>query len=148
MSPRGERQEIGNNGKVNPQPARPVVLVEGLPQSRRLFLGGGDDHEPESARGSQRGELTKLAALIDVRRALAGDVGGRPAEINADQFQHAVRIATMGGGGERRGEPRTELANFAARQSRPGRLTARGIDQSGIFEWQGLRTERERALRV
>jgi len=121
---------------MNPQPARPVVLVEGLPEGCRLLLGGRNDHEPEPARGSQRRELTKPAALIDVCGTLAGDVGRGPSEIDTDQLQPAKRIATMGGSRERHREPRTELANFAARQSRPGWLTARGIDQNGVFERQ------------
>jgi hypothetical protein len=148
MSPRCERQEVWDNQEMNPQPARPVVLVEGLPQSRRLLLGGRDDHESEPARGSERRELTKPATLINVRCALAGDVGGGAAEIDADQLQHAVRIATMGGGGQRDRQPRAALPNFTTCESGPRRLTARGIDQHGVVERQGLRAEWERSLSV
>jgi len=110
------------------------VLVEGLPERRRFFFGGGDHDESEATSGSQLHELTKLTTLIDVGRTLARDVRRGPPQINADEFQDTVNIAAMGCCGQRGGQPRTELSNFAPRQSGPWRSTVRRIDQHGVFD--------------
>lgn len=146
MGPGSQSEEVGNDGTVNSQACGPVVLVKGLPQGCRLFFRGRDDHEPKATGAGERSKLAELMAFVDVRRTFAGDVRGRAAEIDADQFQDAVHVTAMGGCDQSLGQPGTELLHFLAGEPCARRLTTGRIDQHGVLHRQGLWPQRNRAL--
>lgn len=146
MGPGSQSEEVRNHGTMDSQALRPLVLVEGPPQGCRLVLRGRDDHESEATGAHEGTKLGELSAFVEISRTFAGDVRGRAAEIDADQFQNAVRVPAMGGGDLRPGQPRTKLLHFLAGQPRARRLTTGRIDQHGILHWQRLWSQRNRAL--
>lgn len=130
---------MGCDGKLKLHAARPVTSVERPSQCGGLLFGGGDNRDAESASGQQPLKLAVLLAQADIRAAFAGDVVGRSAKIDADEFEPiAVEVETVRSRRFALRQPGAAHANFFAGQSPTSSPSERRVEQHPVLPGQRL----------
>ena len=132
---------------MNPQTLGPFMAIEGLANGDRLLCCAGHDHQPEAAFFNERGKLTELFALAEIRGAFPGDMIGWSTQVDANQFQSVLLdIRAMRCLGERGRKPTAAVEQFLFGQSLPKSVPQRGIQQHAVFHRQRLWPQRNRAM--